>query len=66
MAAEFLVDRKKITRPPTHRGVSFERDILPELKRQRCTVGEIASLLGVSRELLQNAVLSINRDGSRT
>ena len=52
MAAEFLVDRKKITRPPTHPGVLFERDILPELKRQRRTVGEIATLLGVSRQTL--------------
>ena len=50
MTSEYPVDRKKITRPPTHPGVLFERDILPELKRQRCTVGEIAALLVVSRQ----------------
>jgi addiction module HigA family antidote len=52
MAAEYLLDRKKITRPPTHPGVLFERDILPEFRRQRRTIGEIATLLGVSRQTL--------------
>lgn len=48
MAAEFFVDRKKITRPPTHPGVLFERDILPELRQPRRTIGEIATLLGAA------------------
>ncbi len=52
MAAECFVDRKKITRPPTHPGVLFERDILPELMRQRRTISEIAALLGISRQSL--------------
>jgi addiction module HigA family antidote len=56
MTFEYPVDRKKITRPPTHPGVLFERDILPELKRQRCTVGEIAALLGVSRQTLHRVM----------
>jgi addiction module HigA family antidote len=55
MAAEYLVDRKKITRSPTHPGVLFARDILPEL-RQRRTVGEIATLLGVSRQQLHRVL----------
>jgi len=47
-----VLNRKKITRPPTHPGVLFERDILPELTRPRRTIGEIATLLGVSRQTL--------------
>lgn len=57
MAAEFVVDRKKITRPPTHPGILFERDILPELRRQHRTVGEIANLLGVSRQQLHRVMI---------
>ena len=56
MAAELFVDRKKITRPPTHPGVLFERDILPELTRPRRTIGEIATLLGVSRQALHRVM----------
>jgi addiction module HigA family antidote len=52
MAREFVVQRDKITRPPVHPGVFFERNILPEFRRQRRTVGEIAMLLGVSRQAL--------------
>ncbi len=55
MAAEYPVDRKKITHPPTHPGVLFERDILPEL-RQRRTLGEIATLLGISRQQLHRVL----------
>jgi addiction module HigA family antidote len=50
MGEEYIVDREKITRPPTHPGVLFQRDILPELGRR--TIGEIAKLLGVSRQTL--------------
>jgi antitoxin HigA-1 len=56
MAAEFLVDRKKITRPPTHPGVLFERDILPELRRPRRSIGEIATMLGISRQTLHRVM----------
>jgi len=56
MAAEFFVDRKNITRPPTHPGVLFERDILPELKRQGRSIGEIAALLRVSRQTLHRVM----------
>jgi plasmid maintenance system antidote protein VapI len=52
MADEFVVDRKKITRPPTQPGVLFERDILPELRRQRHTISDIARMLKVSRQTL--------------
>ena len=52
MAEEFTVDRAKITRAPTHPGVFFELDILPEFRAQRRTIGEIAKLLGVSRQSL--------------
>jgi antitoxin HigA-1 len=50
MREEYIVERGKITRPPTHPGVLFQRDILPELGRR--TIGEIATLLGVSRQTL--------------
>ena len=52
MTRELVVQRDKITRSPVHPGVFFERNILPEFRRQRRTVGEIASLLGVSRQTL--------------
>ena len=52
MSQEFRVDREKIIRPPVHPGVFFERNILPEFLRQRRTIGEIAQLLGVSRQSL--------------
>ncbi len=56
MAAEVFVDRKKITRPPTHPGVLFERDSFPELRRPHRTIGEIATLLGVSRQTLHRVM----------
>jgi len=52
---EYIVDREKITRPPTHPGVLFERDILPELRGRR-TIREIAALLGVSRQALHRVM----------
>jgi addiction module HigA family antidote len=54
MREEYIVDREKITRPPTHPGVLFQRDILPELGRR--TIGEIATLLGVSRQTLHRVM----------
>jgi antitoxin HigA-1 len=56
MAREFTADREKMTRPPVHPGVFFERNILPEFLRQRRTVGEIATLLGVSRQALHRVM----------
>jgi addiction module HigA family antidote len=54
MREEFVVNRDNITRPPTHPGVLFQRDILPELGRR--TIGEIATLLGVSRQTLHRVM----------
>jgi addiction module HigA family antidote len=42
--------------PPTHPGVLFERDILPEFRRQGRTIGEIAKLLKVSRQTLHRVM----------
>ena len=53
---EFKVDRKKITRPPVRPGIFFERNILPEFLKQRRTIGEIATLPGVSRQALQRVM----------
>jgi antitoxin HigA-1 len=56
MSAEHKVDREKITRPPVHPGVFFERNILPEFLKQRRTISEIAALLGVSRQTLHRVM----------
>ncbi len=49
---EFAVERDKITRAPVHPGVFFARNILPEFRRQNRTIGEIATLLNLSRQTL--------------
>jgi len=51
---EYPVDREAITRPPTHPGVLFAEDVLPHLGRR--TIGEIATLLGVSRQTLHRVM----------
>src|SRR5437879_1791045 len=51
---EYTVNRDVISRPPTHPGVLFARDILPELGRR--TISEIATLLGVSRQTLHRVM----------
>lgn len=51
---EFFVRRERITRRPTHPGVLFSRSILPSLGRR--TIGEIAMLLGVSRQTLHRVM----------
>jgi antitoxin HigA-1 len=56
MAEEFAVEREKVTRAPVHPGVFFERNILPEFLRQRRTIHEIATLLGVSRQTLHRVM----------
>jgi addiction module HigA family antidote len=53
---EFPVDRNKITRPPVHPGVFFERQILREFLAQRRTVGELSRLLGISRQALHRVM----------
>ena len=53
---EFLVDPGKITAVPTHPGVLFGQDVLPELDGGRRTIGEIATLLGVTRQTLHRAM----------
>lgn len=47
---EYPVEHDKITRAPAHPGIMFERTFLPGLGRR--TIGEIAMLLGVSRQTL--------------
>ena len=49
--AEYLVKPKDMKRAPTHPGILFGEEIMPGL-RERYTVGEIATLLGVSRATL--------------
>jgi len=56
MAEEFRIEREKIRRPPVNPGVFFERNILPEFLRQRRTIGEIATLLNVSRQALHRVM----------
>jgi antitoxin HigA-1 len=56
MNEEIAVDRRKITRPPVHPGAFFERNILPELRRQNRTIGEIARLMGVARQTLHRVM----------
>ena len=56
MKEELAVEREKITRTPVHPGVFFERNILPEFRRQNRTIGEIATLLGVSRQTLHRVM----------
>ncbi len=46
---EYAVDT--ITRAPIHPGEIFAEEIVPELRKKR-TLGEIASVLGVSRQNL--------------
>ena len=52
MTQEYPVDREKVeVRKPIHPGVIFAEDVMPELRRNR-TIGEIATLLGISRQTL--------------
>lgn len=56
MSEEFRVERHKITRPPVHPGVFFERNIFSEFRRQRRSIGEVATLLGISRQTLHRVM----------
>jgi addiction module HigA family antidote len=44
--------REEVKRPPTHPGVIFAEDVMPHLREEKRTVGEIARLLDVSRQHL--------------
>jgi len=52
---EYLVDRSRITRPPIHPGVIFADIVMPELRKTR-TIGEIATVLRVSRQTLHRVM----------
>jgi addiction module HigA family antidote len=54
MEREYLVRRQDIIRPRTHPGVFFAEEVLPALGRR--TIGEIATLLGVSRQTLHRVM----------
>ena len=56
MSAEYSVNRDKITHAPMHPGVFFERNILPEFLRRRRSIGEVATLLGVTRQTLHRVM----------
>jgi addiction module HigA family antidote len=56
MTQEYSVDRNKVeARKPIHPGTIFAEDVMPELRRNR-TIGEIATLLGVSRQTLHRVM----------
>lgn len=50
MSDEYFIEPKDVTRTPIHPGVFFAEEILPALGRR--TIGEIATLLGISRQTL--------------
>ena len=57
MIREYSVDSDKAgTRKPVHPGIIFGEEVMPELRRRR-TVGEIARLLGVSRQTLHRVTV---------
>src|ERR1700726_3065359 len=52
MTREYPVNQEKVARrKPIHPGVIFAEDVMPELRKMR-TIGEIATLLGISRQNL--------------
>jgi len=51
--SEYLVDRKKIVRPPTHPGEILGEDVLPALN---LTVSDAAERLGVTRQTLHRII----------
>jgi antitoxin HigA-1 len=57
MIREYSVDSDRVAaRRPIHPGVIFGEEVMPELRRRR-TVGEIAVLLGVSRQTLHRVTV---------
>jgi addiction module HigA family antidote len=56
MTRQYPVNRDKAdARKPIHPGVIFAEDMMPELRRHR-TIGEIATLLGISRQTLHRVM----------
>jgi addiction module HigA family antidote len=56
MAQVYSVNQDKVaSRKPIHPSVIFAKDVMPELRRHR-TIGEIATLLGVSRQTLHRVM----------
>jgi antitoxin HigA-1 len=56
MTHEYPVDRARVeARKPIHPGIIFAEDVMPELRRNR-TIGEIAALLGISRQTLHRVM----------
>jgi addiction module HigA family antidote len=53
MRKEYFVKPEEIIRPPTRPGLLFAEEILPLGRR---TIGEIATLLGVSRQRLHRVM----------
>ncbi len=56
MRKEYTVNPADITAEPTHPGVLFGEDVLPALRAKR-TIGEIAALLGVTRQTLHRVAV---------
>ena len=57
MTREYRVDSAKVAaRKPIHPGIIFGEEVMPDLRRRR-TVGEIATLLGVSRQTLHRVIV---------
>jgi addiction module HigA family antidote len=57
MKSEYAVDRERVAaRRPIHPGIIFAEEVMPELRRHR-TIGEIATLLGVSRQTLHRVMV---------
>jgi antitoxin HigA-1 len=56
MREEFPVEPGKMIRTPTHPGVFFALDILPEFRARQLTVREIAELLGTTRQTLHRVM----------
>jgi len=56
MAKEYFVKPEDIVAKPTHPGVLFAEDVLPNLDGGRRTIGEIATLLGVTRQTLHRVM----------
>ena len=56
MTQEYPVDREKVeARKPIPPGVIFAEAVMPQLRRNR-TIGEIAALLGISRQTLHRVM----------
>ena len=56
MTREYPGNKNKVaSRKPIHPGVILAEDMMPELRRNR-TIGEIATLLGISRQTLHRVM----------